>query len=175
MIMYHSCKTHITGAIGLLFSAIILCIRTPTPVEDLFLLRLVSSIVVRLNSPSKQPSRIPHIIPDPTAVFGPAKRQLLHLLATFDINNLKVNHIHIDSPRIAKLPPVKKPAMMEFQWSSFCLTPFTVQSKVENIVPQIPKFPPKTGALAFIDERDPGSRYPFFYITHISMSARYLQ
>lgn len=102
------------GATCLFPSAIILCINTPTP--------------------SKTPSRIPHMMPEPSAVFGP-------LL-------------------IARPPPVIKPAMMAFQGSSFCLIPLTAQSKEENMPPQTPKFPPRTGARALMAEREPGRRSP---------------
>lgn len=53
-------------------------------------------------------------------------------------------------PRTASAPPVKNPAMMAFQGSSFLRTPLTAQSKVENMPPQTPKLPPSTGARAFI-------------------------
>ncbi len=53
-------------------------------------------------------------------------------------------------PLTASAPPVKKPAMMAFQGSSFRRTPLTAQSKVENIPPQTPKLPPRTGARALI-------------------------
>jgi hypothetical protein len=36
----------------------------------------------------------------------------------------------------------------------------TAQSKVENIPPQILKFPPVTGARAFMDEMAPTKRSP---------------
>lgn len=56
-------------------------------------------------------------------------------------------------PRTASAPPVKKPAMMAFQGSSFLRTPLTAQSKVENMPPQTPKLPPRTGARALIAVR----------------------
>ena len=56
-------------------------------------------------------------------------------------------------PRTASAPPVKKPAMMAFQGSSFFRRPLTAQSKVENMPPQTPKLPPRTGARAFIAVR----------------------
>jgi len=65
------------------------------------------------------------------------------------------------SHRIANPPPVMNPAMIAFQGSSFCLTPFTAQSNVENIPPQAPKFPPSTGALALMAATDPVRRSPW--------------
>lgn len=65
-----------------------------------------------------------------------------------------------DSHLSAKLPPVKKPEMMAFHGSSFCLYPLTAQSKVEKRPPQTPKLPPSTGARALIAERDPTRRSP---------------
>jgi hypothetical protein len=65
-----------------------------------------------------------------------------------------------DSHRAANVPPVKNPAMMAFQGSSFCLYPLTAQSKLENRPPQIPKFPPKTGARALMALKEPASRSP---------------
>ena len=53
-------------------------------------------------------------------------------------------------PRTASAPPVKKPAMMAFQGSSFLRMPFTAQSNVLNMPPQTPKLPPRTGARALI-------------------------
>lgn len=44
--------------------------------------------------------------------------------------------------------------------SSFFRIPFTAQSKVENSPPQTPKFPPSTGARAFIAVRAPILRSP---------------
>ena len=51
--------------------------------------------------------------------------------------------------------------MMAFHGSSFCRYPFTAQSKVENNPPQTPKFPPKTGARAFMADMEPSSRSPY--------------
>jgi hypothetical protein len=62
----------------------------------------------------------------------------------------------------AKQPPVMNPEMIAFHASSFCRHPFTAQSNVENIPPQTPKFPPVTGARAFIEEIAPMSRSPLF-------------
>lgn len=53
-------------------------------------------------------------------------------------------------PLTANAPPVKNPAIMAFQGSSFFRTPFTAQSNVLNKPPQTPKFPPRTGARALI-------------------------
>jgi len=64
------------------------------------------------------------------------------------------------SPRKAKLPPVRKPEMIAFHGSSFCLYPFTAQSNVENSPPQTPKFPPRTGARALIADNEPTRRSP---------------
>jgi hypothetical protein len=58
--------------------------------------------------------------------------------------------IALGPPRTAKAPPVKKPAMMAFQGSSFFRTPLTAQSKLLNMPPHTPKLPPRTGARAFI-------------------------
>lgn len=86
--------------------------------------------------------------------------------------------IALAPPRTAKEPPVKKPAMMAFQGSSFLRTPLTAQSaekcqlsckclscnaclhehgayrgripNVEKSPPQTPKLPPSTGARALI-------------------------
>lgn len=66
-----------------------------------------------------------------------------------------------DSLRAAKQPPVMKPEMMAFQASSFCRHPLTAQSNVENMPPQTPKFPPVTGARAFIVEMAPTRRSPY--------------
>jgi hypothetical protein len=60
----------------------------------------------------------------------------------------------------AKLPPVKNPAVIAFHGSSFCLYPFTAQSKDENNPPQTPKFPPKTGARALMADTEPIRRSP---------------
>ncbi len=94
-------------------------------------------------------------------------------------------------PRIANAPPVKKPAITVYLvspfsitsafppslpkvqppkivWhvlalygSSFFLTPLTAQSNVENRPPQTPKFPPNTGARAFIAVSAPILRSPY--------------
>lgn len=53
-------------------------------------------------------------------------------------------------PRTASAPPVKNPAMMAFQGSSFLRIPLTAQSNVLNMPPQTPKLPPSTGARALI-------------------------
>lgn len=84
-------------------------------------------------------------------------------------------------PLMASEPPVKKPAMtvstsvslLELRFaeaaegnqlalygSSFFLTPFTAQSNVENKPPHTPKFPPSTGARAFIAVMAPMRRSP---------------
>lgn len=95
-----------------------------------------SAIILCINTPtpSNTPNKIPHMIPEPIAVLGP-------LL-------------------IAKPPPVMNPAIMAFHGSSFCLIPFTAQSNEENIPPQTPKFPPRTGARALMADKEPGSRSP---------------
>lgn len=49
-------------------------------------------------------------------------------------------------PRIAREPPVMKPAPMAFQGSSFLRTPLMAQSNVLKRPPQTPKLPPRTGA-----------------------------
>ena len=66
-----------------------------------------------------------------------------------------------DSLLAAKLPPVMNPAMIAFHGSSFCLTPFTAQSNVENNPPQTPKLPPKTGARALMAANDPINLSPW--------------
>ena len=53
-------------------------------------------------------------------------------------------------PRTANAPPVKNPAIMAFQGSSFFRTPLTAQSNVLNMPPHTPKLPPSTGARALI-------------------------
>ena len=53
-----------------------------------------------------------------------------------------------------------KPDIIAFHASSFCLTPFTTQSNVENIPPHTPKLPPVTGARAFIEDIAPTKRSP---------------
>ncbi|TIA83923.1 hypothetical protein E3P98_00524 [Wallemia ichthyophaga] len=60
----------------------------------------------------------------------------------------------------SKQPPVKKPEIIAFQLSSFCLTPLTAQSNDENIPPHTPKLPPSTGALALIAAKLPGNLSP---------------
>lgn len=85
-------------------------------------------------TPSKTPRRIPHMTPAPNAVLGP--------------------------PRMAKLEPVKKPAIMAFHGSSFWRTDLTVQSKDVKRPPQTPKLPPRTGARALIADTDPRKRSP---------------
>lgn len=69
-------------------------------------------------------------------------RRIAHPMAPFRIAR--------GPPLTASEPPVKNPAMMAFHGSSFLRTPLTAQSKVENSPPQTPKFPPNTGARAFI-------------------------
>lgn len=63
-------------------------------------------------------------------------------------------------PRIARAPPVKKPAMIALKGSSVRRTDLTIQSKVEKIPPQTPKFPPTVGALSLIAEMAPTRRSP---------------
>jgi len=63
-------------------------------------------------------------------------------------------------PLTARAPPVKNPAIIALYGSSFCRTPLTAQSKVENRPPQTPKLPPRTGARAFIDVSAPMERSP---------------
>ena len=62
----------------------------------------------------------------------------------------------------AKVPPVMNPDIIAFHASSFCRHPFTAQSNVENIPPHTPKFPPVTGARAFIVEIAPTRRSPCY-------------
>lgn len=69
--------------------------------------------------------------------------------------------IALAPPLTARAPPVKNPAMIAFQGSSFFRIPFTAQSKVENNPPQTPKFPPSTGARALIAVRAPILRSPY--------------
>lgn len=94
--------------------------------------------------------------------------------------------IALGPPLTASDPPVKKPAMMAFHGSSFFLTPFTAQSNVLNSPPHTPKFPPSTGALAFIAvsavqclsfavhhsyiRHDAHTSYPSFTIRTVSVS-----
>lgn len=66
-----------------------------------------------------------------------------------------------DGLRAAKQPPVINPERMAFQASSFCRQPLIAQSKVENMPPQTPKFPPVTGALALMEETAPMRRSPW--------------
>lgn len=67
---------------------------------------------------------------------------------------------HDNALLAARHPPVMNPEMIAFHGSSFCLQPFTAQSNVENNPPQTPKFPPITGARAFIADNDPMRRSP---------------
>lgn len=67
--------------------------------------------------------------------------------------------------RSARHPPVMKPEMIAFHASSFCRYPFIAQSNVENMPPQMPKFPPVTGARAFIDDMAPTNRSPCGCVT----------
>lgn len=69
--------------------------------------------------------------------------------------------IDLYPPRTASEPPVKKPAMMAFQGSSFFRMPLTAQSYVLNSPPQTPKLPPSTGARAFIAVIAPMRRSPY--------------
>ena len=55
---------------------------------------------------------------------------------------------------------MKKPAVMEFQGSSFLRMPLTAQSKVENRPPHTPKLPPNTGARALMAVMAPIRRSP---------------
>ncbi|RUS21917.1 hypothetical protein BC937DRAFT_91036 [Endogone sp. FLAS-F59071] len=64
-------------------------------------------------------------------------------------------------PRKARIPPAAAPAIMEFHGSSFCLSPFRVQSKVEKRPPQTAKLPPRTGARAFMAVTAPRTRSPW--------------
>lgn len=63
-------------------------------------------------------------------------------------------------PRTARAPPVKKPAVMAFQGSSFWRTPLTAQSNELNRPPQTPKFPPRTGARILMAVMAPERRSP---------------
>ena len=85
-------------------------------------------------TPSKTPSRMPHMTPAPAAVLGP--------------------------PRMASVEPVKKPAMIAFHGSSFWRMDLTLQSNDVNSPPQIPKLPPRTGARALMAETEPRKRSP---------------
>jgi hypothetical protein len=69
-------------------------------------------------------------------------RRMAHPIAPFRIAR--------GPPRTASAPPVKKPAMMAFQGSSFLRTPLTAQSKLLNMPPHTPKLPPSTGARALM-------------------------
>jgi hypothetical protein len=87
-------------------------------------------------------------------------KRMAHPMAPF--------RIALAPPRTAREPPVKKPAMMAFQGSSFRRTPLTAQSRdcqkghaadilcrknvpnVEKSPPHTPKLPPRTGARALI-------------------------
>lgn len=89
----------------------------------------------RTPTPSNTPSRIPQPTAEPNAERGPL--------------------------RAAKQPPVMNPEMMAFHASSFCLMPFTAQSKLENIPPHTPKLPPVTGARALRDDIAPTNRSPY--------------
>jgi len=94
----------------------------------------LNTLDIRTPTPSNTLRRIPQAIAEPRADRGPL--------------------------RAAKLPPVRKPEMMAFHISSFCLQPFTAQSNVENIPPQTPKFPPVTGARALMTDNAPTRRSP---------------
>jgi hypothetical protein len=67
-------------------------------------------------------------------------------------------------PRTASAPPVKKPAMIAFQGSSFLRMPLTAQSNVLNMPPQTPKLPPSTGARALIAVMAGGKRSQYVYM-----------
>lgn len=117
-------------------------------------------------TPSNTLRRIPHATAEPRADLGPPRKR----------PGASVNNAHRLQPpsdrrdgrqrktcslRAARQPPVKKPEIIAFHISSFCRTPFTAQSKVENMPPQTPKLPPVTGARALITESAPTKRSPW--------------
>jgi len=102
-------------------------------------------------TPSNTPSRIPQATAELNAALGPPNTHRQKSSNTLQYRNLL---------RAAKQPPVMNPDIIAFHASSFCRIPLTAQSNVENIPPQIPKLPPVTGALAFIDEIAPTKRSP---------------
>lgn len=67
----------------------------------------------------------------------------------------------LNPPRIARAPPVRKPAPMAFHGSSFCRTPLTAQSAKLKMPPQAPKLPPNTGARILIAVTAPIRRSPY--------------
>lgn len=67
------------------------------------------------------------MMPDPTAVFGPAASEGRRIRVS--IHSRYLTHAACAySHRIAKLPPVINPAIIAFQLSSFCLMPLIAQS-----------------------------------------------
>ncbi len=112
---------------------------------------------IRTPTPSNTPNKIPHATAEPRADRGPPEdRCVKYAIHVTQIYNQK----NKDSLRRAKQPPVMNPDMMAFHASSFCRQPLTAQSNVENMPPQTPKFPPVTGARAFIEEMAPTKRSP---------------
>lgn len=80
-------------------------------------------------------------MPDDTIILGPpacgkggtvspSELSSAHLEAGDAGWPLKLCGKQSHSPRAARHPPVRKPEMMAFQGSSFCLYPFTAQSNV---------------------------------------------
>lgn len=67
----------------------------------------------------------------------------------------------LNPPRIARAPPVRKPAPIAFHGSSFCRTPLTAQSAKLNMPPQAPKLPPNTGARILTAVMAPIRRSPY--------------
>lgn len=119
--------------------------------------------------PSNTPRRMAQPTADPNADLGPAtlnfgQPRLASIGAYLAKLEKKKRIKNRDSHLSAKLPPVKKPEMMAFHGSSFCLYPLTAQSKVEKRPPQTPKLPPRTGARALIAERDPTRRSPCVFV-----------
>merc|ERR1719401_2764286 len=62
-------------------------------------------------------------------------------------------------PRAARTPPVRKPEAIAFQWSSFLLMYWRVQSNEEKVPPHTAKLPPRIGA-----------RFRALYIAPVNLS-----
>lgn len=72
-----------------------------------------STRCIKTPTPSITPSRIPHAMPDETIIFGPPCDMCISdSFACGDAGSV---------PRTARHPPVKNPAVIAFQASSFCL------------------------------------------------------
>jgi hypothetical protein len=98
---------------------------------------------------------MPHATAEPSADRGPpAEGKSGSMCATVKVMARR-------SLLAARHPPVKNPEMIAFHASSFCRHPLTAQSNVENMPPQTPKFPPVTGARAFITDTAPTNRSPY--------------